>query len=367
MKVKIIKNKQELKKFINMPDDLYKCDKLYVPFMKKDLFKNLNKLMFIDKTYTGLVIEKNNKYIARLLITVHYSKQLNLKECGYFSMFESINDNECVKLLFDEAIKILKKQNITHLEGTFYPYDQDKRRGIQITGFNDEPQIFTSYNKEYYQNLLEEYGFKKDFDTFAYKHNFNDYDFKRVEKIKERLLNKVNIKIEKANFKQINREINDIHQIMKLATNDIIFQEAPTIEELESIVKNWKNFLWNDLIIIARTKENKPIGFVMAIPNYYFVFRKMKGKLNPVSLIKMLYYKNKIKSMRIMLQYVIPEYQNKGINFLLYNELFINSKKHKINYVESGTIMENNIQSRLNTEKAGGINNKIFRIYGLDI
>ena len=29
--------------------------------------------------------------------------------------------------------------------------------------------------------------------------------------------------------------------------------------------------------------------------------------------------------------------------------------------------MENNIQSRQNTEKTGGINNKIFRIYGLEI
>ena len=274
MNVKVISNKLELKKFINMPDELYIDDKFYVPFMKKDLFKNLNKLVFIDKTYIALVVENNNKYIARLLITVNYSKQLNLNKCGYFSLFESINDKECIKLLFDYAISILKKQNITHLEGTFYPYDQDNRRGIQISGFEDEPLIFTSYNKDYYKVLLEEYGFKKDFDTYAYKHDFNEYNLDRVEKIKERLLKKTNIKIENVNFKQIKKEISDIHQIMKQATNDIIFQEAPSIEELESIVKNWKSFLWDDLILVARTKENKPVGFVMAIPNYYFVFRK---------------------------------------------------------------------------------------------
>lgn len=368
MKVKIINNKKELKKFINMPDSLYKGDKLYVPYMKSDLFKNLNKLVLIDKTYTALVVEENNRYIARVLFTIHYSKQLKLDRCGFFSMFESINNHTCVKLLFDEVKKQFKIQNISYLEGTFYPYDQDNRRGIQISGFDDEPLIFTSYNKDYYKDLLEEYGFKKDFDTFAYKHNFDEYDFERVNKVKNRILKMSNIKIEKANFKEISNEINDIHKIMEKATNDIIFQEAPTIEELENIVSGWKNFLWDDLILIARRKEdNYPVGFVMAIPNYYFVFRKMKGKLNLVSLIKMIYYKNKIKSMRIMLQYVIPEYQNKGINYLLYNELFISSKKRGINYVESGTIMENNIQSRQNTEKAGGINNKIFRIYGLEI
>ena len=163
MKVKIINNKKELKKFINMPDSLYKGDKLYVPYMKSDLFKNLNKLVLIDKTYTALVVEENNKYIARVLFTIHYSKQLKLDRCGFFSMFESINNHTCVKLLFDEVKKQLKNQNISYLEGTFYPYDQDNRRGIQISGFDDEPLIFTSYNKDYYKDLLEEYGFKKDF------------------------------------------------------------------------------------------------------------------------------------------------------------------------------------------------------------
>ena len=54
-------------------------------------------------------------------------------------------------------------------------------------------------------------------------------------------------------------------------------------------------------------------------------------------------------------------------NFLLYHELYRYSKARGINYVESGTIMENNQQSRVNVEKAGGKVNKIFRIYGKKI
>ena len=103
---------------------------------------------------------------------------------------------------------------------------------------------------------------------------------------------------------------------------------------------------------------------IMAIPNFYYVFRKMKGKTNLLALLKLFYYKNKITSMRIMLQYVVPQYQNKGTNFLLYHELYKYSKQRGIKYIEAGTIMENNYKSRINVEKAGGKLNKVFRIYG---
>ena len=71
--------------------------------------------------------------------------------------------------------------------------------------------------------------------------------------------------------------------------------------------------------------------------------------------------------MRAILQYVIPEYQNKGVNFALYHAFYLACKKHGIVYAEAGTIMENNEISRRNVEKAGGVLNKIYRIYGKDL
>ena len=90
----------------------------------------------------------------------------------------------------------------------------------------------------------------------------------------------------------------------------------------------------------------------------------MKGKTNPIALIKALYWKKRIKTVRAILQYVIPEYQNRGVNFALYHALYLVCKEYGIEYAEAGTIMENNTASRRNVEKAGGILNKVFRIYG---
>lgn len=348
-----------------MPDKIYRGDKFFVPYMRRDLLKTLKKLVLIEKTYTALAVEQDGKYLARVLFTVGPSKQLKLERCGYFSHFECINDNLCANLLLDEMCRRLKAHGVTWVEGTYFPYDQDNRRGILVQGFEYEPMILTSYNLHYYKDLLEGFGFKKDFDTISYKLDYASYDKERVEPLVKKILERYDLYVSPADFKNIEREIDDVHAVIEAATSEIIFQDAPSREDLVRIVANWKSFLWADFIYICRRcSDNKPVGVMMCVPNFYTVFRKMNGKTNPIALCKALYYKSRIRSVRAILQYVIPEYQNKGVNFALYHEFYRVCVKHKIEYAEAGTIMENNEISRRNVEKASGKINKIFRIYG---
>lgn len=368
MQVIKIATTRQLNKFVNMADAIYQNDTFYVPYMRSDLKKTLKKLLFEEKTYTALAVEEKGRYIARVLFTIGPSKQLNLDRCGFFSHFESIHDQTCSDMLLGEMCRLLKEQGVTHVEGTYFPYDQDNRRGILVEGFQDEPMILTSYNPPYYKTLLEGFGFGKDFDTVSYNMDYDRYDIERIKPLVEKVLERWQLYIAPADFSRLDREIEDVSKIIKEATNDIIFQDAPTREDIERIVSGWKSFLWEDFIHICRRREDDmPVGFVMSVPNYYTVFRKMKGKTNPVSLVKALYWKGRIKSVRSILQYVIPSYQNRGVNFALYHAFYITCKRYGIEYVEAGTIMENNVASRRNVEKASGILNKVFRIYGREL
>ena len=368
MKVIQLTTTKQLKKFVNMPDKIYSGDKFYVPYMRGDLLKTLTKLVLKDKSYTALAVEKDGKYVARVLFTTGPSKQLKLENCGYFSHFECIDDNRCANALLSEMCRILKERGVTHVEGTYFPYDQDNRRGILVEGFEYEPMILTSYNLPYYGRLLEQFGLKKDFDTVSYHIDYDRYEFTRIDPIVKKILARYDLYIAPADFKNIEREIDDVHEVIEQATSEVIFQEAPTREDLTRIVANWKSFLWADLIHICRRRsDNKPVGIMMSVPNFFTVFRKMKGKTNPVALIKALHYRKKIKSVRAILQYVIPKYQGCGVNFALYHEFYLACKKRGVTYMEGGTIMEDNEISRRNVEKAGGKLNKIFRLYGKDI
>ena len=351
-----------------MPDKIYRGDDFYVPYMRRDLLKTLKQLVLKERTYTALAVERNGEYIARVLFTVAPSKQLKIDNCGYFSHFECIEDGKCCEMLLSEMCRVLKECGATHVEGTYFPHDPDNRRGILVEGFEYEPMILTSYNPPYYGKLLEDFGFKKDFDTVSYNLDYERFPSARVEALTEKIFSRYGLYTAPVDFSNLEHEIDDVHEIIEKATSDIIFQEAPTREEIAKIVKNWESFLWADLIHICRRREDdKPVGFMMSVPNFYTVFRKMNGRTNPVALVKALHSKKRIKSVRAILQYVIPQYQGCGINFALYREFYLTCTRRGVNYLEGGTIMENNDISRRNVESAGGRLNKIFRIYGMKL
>ncbi len=356
---------RQFHKFVSLPDKIYKGDPFYVPYMRRDLFCTLKKLT--KENYVAIAVEENGEFLARVLVTTGHNKQLGKENCGFFSHFECVNDREAARLLFDEMAAVLKEMGADHIEGTYFPYDQDNRRGILVQGFERAPLILTSYNPPYYKDLFEENGFTKDFDTVSYHLDYEKYDIARIRPLTERILDRYGLEISPADFKHLDKEIDDVHTVIAEATNDIVFQDAPTREDLVRIVKNWKAFLWNDFIHICRRKEDgRPVGVMMSIPDYFSVFRVMNGRNNPIALLKAVRAIKKIDAVRAMLQFVVPDYQNKGVNFALYQAFYEACKRRGIVTLEAGTIMENNVTSRRNVEKASGELDKIFRLYGRD-
>lgn len=361
-------NKSLIKCFVNFPDTLYKGDDKYVPYMKRDLTKTLKKLLLKDKTYVALLAMDGKQILGRILFTVDKNKQLNTEKCGFFSMFECVNDQNVCNAMLDETVKILRALGAQYVSGTYYPYDQDNRRGILVEGFDKSPLIFSSYNKTYYGELLSNYGLLKQTDALQYAVDIDNIDIDRYKRISEYSKQKFNFHVDTVNWKKIDKDIADVHTVMQAATNEIIYQDAPTIEALQAIVKGWKKFLNSDYILIARTNDtNEPIGVTMALPDYFQVFKKMRGKMDLRGLIAFARERKKIKSVRAMLQYVVPKYQNSGAIIAMHLTLLDNILKNGITRLDAGTIMENNGPSNAVIQSVGGQLAFRYRIYYKEI
>lgn len=357
-------NKKLLKDFINIADSLYKEDNNYVPYMRADLKKTLNKLLFEDKTYFALLAKDNGETLGRVLVTVAKNKQLNNELCGFFSMFECVNNQIACNALLDKAAEISKAHGANYICGTYFPYDQDNRRGILVQGFDRAPLIFTSYNKPYYDALLSNYGMTKQADTYEYTLDLKTVDYERLEKIDVYSKSKFGFHVDTVDFNNLDRDIRDVQQVMERATTDIIYQDAPDVAALNGIVKQWKNYLVADYILIARKNDdNTPIGVVIALPDFFEVFKKMNGKTDLKGIIAFVKAKKHIKSARAIMQYVLPQYQKYGVAISLYNQMGKAFKHNKVEYVELGTIMENNTDSNSAIVAIGGKIARIYRIY----
>ncbi len=362
-------DKKLIRAFVSFPDELYDGDRKYVPYMKADLTKTLKKLLLVDKTYFALLAKDENRVLGRVLCTVDKNKQLNTDKCGFFSMFECVHDQSVCNALLNEAVRRLKTMGATHLSGTYSPYDQDNRRGILVEGFESAPLIFTSYNKTYYDKLLKEFGLQKHTDALEYKFDLNNVPkYEKVKKVSQYAQKKFDFRVDTVNWKRVDSDIDDVHTVMQAATTDAIYQDAPDVETLRHIVKNWRSYFDKNYLLIARSNAtNEPLGVAIALPDFFQVFRKMKGKTNLKGLLTFARERKKIASARAILQYVIPKYQAMGVAMAMYCRMFEAMLANGVTYLEAGTMLEDNPQPNEAIKGVGGTLAHRYRIYYKEI
>ncbi|QMS84229.1 hypothetical protein [Candidatus Xianfuyuplasma coldseepsis] len=362
--IKQVRTKQDLKQFVYFIKELYPESSHQVYPIFFFLMKELNDEILRKKDYTALLCYRENQVVGRIMYTIDASKKQG-KDIGYFSFFDAIDDQDVAKEIFTAMETDLKAKGIDYVEGTFAPYDPDTRRGILVKGFDSDPVIFTSYNYEYYGPLLESIGCYKAIDTVLLDAEYSEKSKKRLSTVSKYFLRSHDVRVDPLNFKDLDRDMKDIKEILDDATNDIIYQDAPTMDMIENAAKQLKSFINPNLIRIARENEtNRPLGFCLVLPDYNQVFKKTRGRLKLWTLLRA---KKHITKARGMMQYIVEDYQNTGLIGHMFKVIYDEFERIGINEFEAGTMMEDNPKPINAFKKFGGDIIKIYRLYGKDI
>jgi GNAT superfamily N-acetyltransferase len=363
--IEVVRTRRELKRFVLFTKRHYQDTPLYVQPFFGTLIKELKPLVLKQKTYVAIVHKSPAGMIDGRLLYTFANHQKHEGLVCFFGMFEAVDDQAVADELFAQMETEMRKRGVRHAEGTFTPYDPDTRRGILVEGFEWEPTIFTSYHKPYYKALLEGSGFVKAYDTVSIGAAANERAIRAAEALGNLAMRRFGGRIDPIDLKHPDKDIEAIHAILKAATTEANYQNAPSIEMIRTVAKEMGPFLEKDLILIAREKDTgRPVGFTMCLPDYNQLFKKMNGRLY---LLWFLWNKHKITRVRGMLQYVVPEYQGTGLLGALYAKIYEYFPKHKIADFEAGTILEDNLPSLSAFSRFGLSTRKIYRIYGKDL
>lgn len=153
---------QSLQNFIRFPFELYKGDTNWVPPLKGDLLKQLNgkkNEKFSESIQRFFIAYNDNVPIARLLAGIDLRQNaLTGENCGWFSLFESIDSMDGVRAVMDAAIAFMREHGVTRIHGPFPPDYDLLNRGLLINGFDSPPVLHNAYHKPYYTKLFEQYG-----------------------------------------------------------------------------------------------------------------------------------------------------------------------------------------------------------------
>ncbi len=369
--VKALQRPQERRLFVEFPWSLYQDDPNWIPPLLSDMHATLdpkkNALLRLGPSIFFLAYQ-NQQPVGRIGagmdLRLNEAKGKNL---GYITLFESINDYRVASALFDSATGWLKEQGAGTVTGPQSPSNGDDYRGLLIDGYDSPPVLLNSYNPYYYVSFMEEYGFKKQFDRYAYFYDISDGPPERLARGVALVQKRYGFSVRKLDLKNLAKERAVIKKVVEDSMPDWPDMIPPSDEELIAEIEKLKQLAVPDLVLFIMNRDGECLGFAVALPDYNQVLKHLNGRLFPTGIFKFLWHRRKMTGVRMFALFVTPQGRRRGVSAALYYYTMLNARRLGFTHGEGSTIHEFNTRMNIDAQKAGGKLYKTYRIYQLDL
>ena len=346
--IKEVTTKKELMRFVKFNHELYKDSPYHVPGLIAEELMTLSK----DKNPAFEIAEaiyflayKGDKIVGRIagIINRRNNETYNKKNIR-FGFVDFIDDAEVVDKLFGAVECWAKEKGMEIIHGPLGFTDLD-HEGMLIEGFDQLGTMAALYNFDYYPAHLKRMGYAKDLDW----QEFKIYIPKEVPEKHARVGEIVRIKyglktIKFRKRKEIWPYAQRIFDTLNKSYAHLYGFTKLTPKQIDYYVKMYIPMLRLDMItVIVREEDDAVVGFGISLPTLSRALQKAKGSMFPLGfiyLLRALYSKPKIVDLYLI--GVLPEYQNKGVNALIFNDLIPVYNKAGVVYAESNPELETN-------------------------
>lgn len=327
MQVLEVHSKSDIKEFINFPKSLYKNDPHWICPLdsviesvfdpaRNNAFRHGEAIRWILKDDDG----KTAGRIAAFIDNVRSAA--NSQPTGGIGFFEVTGNREAAFRLFDTAREWLSGKGMEAMDGPINFGENDNNWGLLVEGFM--PQGYgMPYNKKYYREYFEEYGFKVYFEQYSYHVPVSKFP-DRIMKIAEWISKRPGYSFHHFELRNSRKYVNDIVEIYN-STWSVFKEDFTPLDPafLEESLKKSKSMIDEELIWFGYFND-KPIAFFILFPDLNQILRHLDGRLTPWNMLKMLFYKytHTMTRMRAVVGGVHPNYQNSGVESAIFLHLY---------------------------------------------
>ena len=368
-----VRSSAERDAFIKFPWRVYANDPVWVPplILERKEFLNRKKHPFYEHGDAALFLaRRNGEIVGRIMASddPNYNalQKLNV---GFFGMFESIDDQEVANALLHAAADWLRQRGRDRIIGPI-DYSIFYLCGVLIEGFEFPPAVLTAHSPPYYRGLIEAGGFAKEIDLYAWWFSDPTAAARRLRRLAGALLEKRReVTLRQRNPRDAAAENRRILHIYHEAWKDNWGFMQFTEKEFEHIADEMKPLLVPELVWLAEVKgEPEPVGFILCVPDINVALRKIgNGRLTtfglPIGLAKLLYYKSRIKTVRVVAMGVVPKYRRHGVAEMLVLRVIEEAMIKRGFAGECSLILENNRMMNRFLQAIGAEKYKTYRIY----
>lgn len=347
--IKTVETKAELKTFIKFPLDLYKDCPYYVPNIFMDEMSTLD----MEKNPMGkyckarkFLAYKDGKVVGRVIAIINEiaNRDWNHSEVR-FGWIDFIDDMEVSKALIEAVIAFGKENGMTQICGPLGFTDFDSE-GCVVEGFDDISSFALKFNYPYYAKHFEALGLAKANDWLELRIFVPDTVPDKVVRASKMLQERYGLHIRKITKRDVYKENygQKVFDLINRTYSQLYDFTVLPPEVIESYIKMYLGLLDPKFLTLVEDPDGKLVAVALTMPSIARAVKKGRGYMFPLGwwyLLKSMYFKYE-EALELLMIAVEPEWRNKGVHALLFNEIIPNLQKGGFKYGESNAEMESN-------------------------
>ena len=353
VEIRPVRTRAELRKFVNFPEKLYRRNPYYVPPLVFDQMDTLDQEKGAAQEFCDselYLAYKDGELAGRVAAIVNHkaNEQWNHKEVR-FGWYDFIEDPEVAKALMDKVYEFGRKHGMESVVGPLGFTDFDPE-GMLVDGYDRISTMALIYNHPYYNDYLEQMGFGKEIDWIEYRVTVPTVMPERWARLEKIISERANVHLRPLTRKII-REENYGMKVFK-CINDC-YKDLYNFTVLpDHMAEKYLGFYLSilDLRYLSMVENEKGdlVAFGISMPSIVGALQKCRGKLFPFGwwhLAKSMFIKHE-DSVELLLVGVHPDYQNSGVNSLVFMDMFRKYNKFGVKYAETNAILETNLKNQ---------------------
>lgn len=357
--------------FLDVPARVYANDPHWVPPLRSDVasqFAPTNPFFQYGKLQQFIALDQGAKTpqaVGRIVAAVNQRLIAGEdQKVGLFGFFECVPDFAIAQALTEAACQWLREQGMTIARG---PIDLSTHNNclFLVDGFDSPPMVMMPYNPSYYPEFIEQDGWYKAKDAYAYDFPLDKplpAEFEKAYRIACK--SGVTFRPLRTKGKEFEQDAISLYHLFTRAFANNWSSTPRSEEEFLEEAKALQSLVDPDVFPVAEY-NGEMVGFWMGLPDYNIPLKHVGGRLNWLGILKFLWYRRQIDQGRVIAICSLPEYRRKMVPLaLIYLGMQGGIQKGKpYKRAELSWVYEDNFPSRKLIEASGGKIYKTYRIY----
>jgi GNAT superfamily N-acetyltransferase len=344
--VKEVKTRRELQAFIRFPVDLYRQNPYYVPALFFDELNTLRRdrnpaFEHCEARYwlayrRGRIVGR----VAGILNRRHIEKwgQKYLR----FGWLDFIDDPAVSAALIGQVEAWASSEGLEAVHGPLGFTDLD-REGMLVEGFEELATLSTNYNHAYYPEHMGRLGYAKDTDWVEYEIDVPAEPDPNIARIADIALRRNKLQLLKArNKNELLPYADQLFELLDEAYAHLYGTVPLTRRQVDAYIKQYFGFVTPDFVPVVLDADGRMVAFGITMPSLSHALQRSGGRLFPLGFIHLLKALRTNDRADLYLVAVRKEYQNKGVNAILMNQMNHVFVRLGVRRVESNPELETN-------------------------